>query len=263
MSYFLYYIGFFFNKSIELTLMVLVVCLVAFIHTCQKYTKLHDYDSAKDMNRVAEYFSINIMLLAWLFVPFIFVYVYSILCRPALRFYSFMICMPAAYLIFARALCRLPLSNLTSSLVTVGIILLFTWHLVFFMQYYSRPHNEDYFNHPEWAQFREAVGFVVQREDLYRSAVVVGCPNKKFFNYYFDKMIGKKRVTENVCSLQDIVLIEGLIQKNRPSYLWYIFADTKPEASLLSTLAERFSLVEKASFNSAGVYLFRINPTTR
>ena len=92
------------------------------------------------------------ILLLWLALPFLILFIVSLLIRPIITERYLIISLPAAYLLLARSLTALPLRPIARSILVWLLIFACLLHLINGAGYYSRPQKQ---------QLREAVSFIV------------------------------------------------------------------------------------------------------
>jgi len=170
---FFHYLEFLFNRSVTLLLVVLTLYSFLLLRSLYDIVQRNEYESWK-----ITLSSPGWLLVLWLVVPFVGVYVESVLSTPVLTFRNLIISLPAAYLLLSRSITRLPLCPRNQVIITFVLVSLFFSHLVFSMNYYSQPHKQ---------QFREAVGYVVERDSLYEDSLIVGYRVKAYLDYYFER----------------------------------------------------------------------------
>lgn len=236
------YLFFLFNYSKELLLLILALYGFLLFSSLYKYWKTKT-DDIKSTN-----FSADLLLILWLFVPFIIVFLISIASQPILTNRNLIISLPAAYLLVARAITQLPVKRVGQIIVVLFIMSLFLFQLVFVQDYYSTPHKE---------QFREAVGYVVNEAHSYENAVTIGYVwYPEYLNYYFQKEGATQRVNMIAGQEQDISDVDKYIQEENPDYIWYIAAHKEPSPEFIEFLDQKFKQVQHESFIKAEVWLF-------
>jgi hypothetical protein len=140
-------------------------------------------------------------------------------------------------------------------------------HLLFSMDYYTEPHNE---------QFREAVRVVTLNERA--DALIVGCswgfygpdkvplPDKSAakFDYYFKQQGSERRVQELACAAKDLPTLKERIERENYRYVFYFTAhdDPEPDRPLTLALHEEFELTGHKELVGANAYLFEVQSAT-
>ena len=195
------------------------------------------------------FLSPGMLLVLWLVVPFVGVYAKSKVSAPVLTLRSLIMCLPAAYLLLARCLRKLPVSSRVRVIITVVIVGLFLSDLTLRMKYYSRPHKE---------QFREAVGFIVEHDQHYQDSMIIGYTHGgvEYLDYYFRKKGSPRRVSLMGGQEKDIAGIAAAIGEAKPKYVWYIHAHIIPETQFTDFLEKKLEHVTGKDFIGARVSLF-------
>jgi mannosyltransferase len=159
------------------------------------------------------------LLVLWLVVPFAGAFAQSALSTPSLTFRNLIISLPAAYLLLSRAIVRLAPGRWGAPAVATLMVAVALAHLLFYLDYYSEPHKE---------QFREAVAYVVENDARYRDSVVVACAwNEAYFDYYFERLGSERRVEVEGCEPGDLAAVERVVRSEDPEYLWYLRSDNR------------------------------------
>jgi mannosyltransferase len=255
------YLAVIFQNSKALGIVFLALYLFLLLRGVYEFLKAREYMSIRTL-----LLSPGMLLALWLVVPFAIAYVISVLWQPVLVPRYLLISLPAAYLLGARAITQLPLRPKTQvGLVTViaGLLLL---HLLAAMDYYTKPHNE---------QFREAVQFAIRNERA--DTLIVGCswgyygPNKipwpgqpAKFDYYFEQQGSDRRVQMVACEAKNMPAIKKRIDKRDYRFVLYLTAHNQPEPQrpLTLSLLHEFELISQKKLVGANAYLFSVNPDT-
>lgn len=190
----------------------------------------------------------DLWVMLWLTVPFGVAFLMSRVSTPVLTNRNMIISLPAAYLLLARAVARLPLRPLGHSVITVVLVGAFLWHLVVPKRYYSVPHKQ---------QWREAVGYVIEHDDAYKDSLILSCGRPtRYIDYYFRRMGSARRTDAKVWREADIPMVKELIQTRAPRYVWYLLTHAPPEKAFFEFLERELQLVEHKRFFKAEVWLF-------
>lgn len=252
------YLKFSFNESTALVIVVLALYLFLLVRGVYAFLKARERTSIRSV-----LLSPGMLLALWLIVPFAGAYAISVLWTPFLITRYLIISLPAAYLLVARAITQLPLRpKVQIGLVTVGTGLLLL-HLLFSMDYYTKPHKE---------QFREAVQFATTNERA--DALIVGCswafhgPDKvglpdisaEKFDYYFKQQESDRRVEVLACEAKDMPTLKERIERENYRYVFYLTVHDRPEPErpLRLALKEEFELVSREKLHGANAYLFEV-----
>jgi hypothetical protein len=247
-----------FNQSRALVVVVLALYLFLLVRGVYVLLKAREHTSIRSV-----LLSPGMLLALWLIVPFAGAYTISVLWTPVLITRYLLISLPAAYLLLARSLTQLPLRpRVQVGLVTVATGLLVS-HLLFSMDYYTKPHKE---------QFREAVQFVTLNERA--DALIVGCswgfygPDKvplpdaaaaAKFDYYFKQQGSERRVEELACEAKDMPTLKERIEREDYRYIFYLAVHRpEPERPLTLALHDEFELIGHEELVGANAYLFEV-----
>jgi len=189
-------------------------------------------------------------LAAWLCLPVALALLVSLLLNPVFTMRNLIICLPAAYLLMARALLRLPLSGPLMAGVAVAVPCLLLMHTVFTLEYYWRPTKQ---------QFREATAFVAAHESESPGALLVGnAHNPAYLDYYLEKAGSSLRVDVPGGSGASIPRVEQALRERQPRYMWYIGAHVPPEPAFLAFLESHTRIVKAQRFIGADALLLEL-----
>jgi hypothetical protein len=116
----------------------------------------------------------GLVLGLWLVVPFAGLFLLSLIREPVLIFRVMVIAFPAAYLLIARAIVRLPIRPVAQNgLVLVGVGLLLV-QVLFVLDYYTEPHKD---------QMREVMRFIGRNEWPHAMIAYTGATGGNFAYY--------------------------------------------------------------------------------
>lgn len=243
-TFFATYIRFLFNKSRKLVFIPLILYSFLFLRT------VYDVWKSKELKKLRTTFlSSGSLLVLWLFVPYVGMHIKSVVSAPCLLKRHLIISLPAAYLLTARSITQLPFRPKSKAIVTFLIVGLFLYQLLFRMDYYSKPHKE---------QFREAVGFIVEHHDEHENSLIIGHAwHADYFNYYFERKGSDLRVNVMGGLTNDIPKVAELIARQGPKYVWFISAHRVPDEQFMQFLSGKLQLVCEKDFLDANVWLFQ------
>jgi len=237
------YLHFSFNESKELLLFVMMLYSFLFVRSLCNILKFKEHENSR-----MTLLSPNLLLVLWLIVPLAGVYMKSILSPPVLTFRNLIISLPAAYLLLSRSITQLPLRSRYNAIVATAIVGLLLFHLIFRLDYYSKPHKQ---------QFREAVNFIVEQDHVYRDSLIIGYAwNREYFNYYFKRKGSERRVDVIGGEERDISNVAEVISIQDPPYIWYICAHRTPDGKFMHFLNKRLRFIDHKKFLGADVWLF-------
>jgi mannosyltransferase len=190
----------------------------------------------------------TLVLLLWLVAPVLFAFVKSLVSRPVFVPRNLIICLPAAYLLSARALSLLPLRIRWRSAVAGALTAVLLFHLVVRMDYYRQPTKE---------QFREAVQYVIDHDAAVGGADLLGFAwTEEHLNFYLERLGSGLRVKQVLGLDAEIPQLETYLDQEHPQRLWYIAAHRIPQQAFLDALAHRMTFVERRDFIGASVWLW-------
>jgi mannosyltransferase len=237
-------LAFFFNRSTALALFVCALYAVLSIRWVADIARRGEASSPAWRAEFAELF-----LFGWLVLPFAVVYVKSIVSAPALTDRNLIVSLPAAYLLLARAITRLPLRPRLQDAVGACVVLCIAIHTTVALQYYSRPTKQ---------QFREAVRFVVDRESQFEDAIVVGnVYGPEMLDYYFEHLGSDLRVRTLGGSVESFEHVIRIVEEEEPMHVWYIAAHLESDPRFLEALGDSMEFVGAKRFIMADVLLYR------
>ena len=193
------------------------ICLVLiFFINAMAIKRIYDAYSKKSWHRIKlSFLHADVLLAAWIIIPFTGAYIQSVLSTPVLQHRNLMISLPAIYLFVARSIVFVLKKPMYYS-ATSGLLAIASIYNIFFVQnYYSKPHKE---------QTREAVNFILEKSFQFEAApIVVLHYNLRYFDcldYYF------KRNGSNLRSFRyqafDENNIRNILTQNKFNYLWVV-----------------------------------------
>jgi 4-amino-4-deoxy-L-arabinose transferase-like glycosyltransferase len=194
-----------------------------------------------------------LLLAGWLLLPFTLTYLRSLNGPSTLLHRYLLISLPAAALLPALALTRLPIRRwLQAGLMALAAILLLN-NLVRHWDYYTRPTK---------AQFREATYDIARRDPaLGGNSIIIATTGyagtEQLFDYYFAQADSPLRVDVGANGDSQSLSASGAKGRNL-RYIWLLSAQNKPDDGLLAALQEKFTLIDHQAFNQADVWLFQV-----
>jgi uncharacterized membrane protein len=195
------------------------------------------------------------LLVLWLVLPFTIAFLRSKLGLPILTFKNLVLSIPAAYLLFARALTHALRHPPLQALATVGFVAALLHALIFWGHYYTRPHK---------AQFREAVAYLAEREGAYPNArIIVHAWNGHYFDYYLERL-GAVGRSDLVAGLEaDIERTRAFLEEEPADPVWFLTGHRVPDEPFLAFLDRELELVLHEPLLRASVRLYRRRPDTK
>ncbi len=188
----------------------------------------------------------------WLIVPFLGAYLKSTSSASVLTPRNLIISLPAAYLILANSLMRLPFRKILIWLIFFSLTLFMTYEVFITKQFYSKIHKQ---------QYREAVQFIVQQEAYYPNALLVSFVwYKEHVEYYLNHFNSQLKIKLIAGKKQDIPLLLRKIQKKKPHYIFYFAAHRMPDTDFKNFIKDNFELIEFKEYCGAIVYILKPKP---
>ena len=180
---------------------------------------------------------------------FVLVVVKSWISEPVATLKNMVILFPAVYLLIARGLARLPITQPVRNLGVLAFLLLSAYQLIYGIQYYSTPQKQ---------QFREAVAYVINNDSNDPLLPVAGFANNgAYFDYYFERLGGTHRVSTIAGRAEHEQRIADMLVESDANRFWYILAGTPAaDPTFLENLHARYELVDEAALFRATVWLF-------
>lgn len=197
--------------------------------------------------RRAYFVSPGTLLLIWLFVPFILVYLRTYWGEGVWVDRNLVNMLPAAYLLLARVITQLPYPRVLVPAVTLSLLALFVFQLIWVESYYTQPKKQ---------QFREAVAAIVAHEEEHPGAPIIGWVwNRATLDYYFIKQGSPRRVDFLLGQADHIDRARAVIADAESPYVWFITAHRAPAPEFMAFLEGEMDTVWHQSFIQADVWL--------
>jgi mannosyltransferase len=193
-----------------------------------------------------------LLLLAWLLLPFSITYLKSITSASLLVHRYLLIALPAAILLIAYGLTRLPLR----SPIAMGLALICAVALV-----YNLATWWDYYQRITKAQFREAAYYIATCDpELDGKSIIIGYDGyegtEHLFEFYFQQAGFPREVDVGAGHETDISRVQAVVAEKKPRYIWYVYAQNSPDDAFLAYLDKTFHRVDYQSMYYAGVWLY-------
>lgn len=189
------------------------------------------------------------LLIAWLVLPFAIAYTRSKLSLPMITDRNLIISLPAALLLFSRALTRTVVDVRLQVVTVVTIVCILLYGLLVSGGYYRYPRKE---------QFREAVAVVVEREQEFPNArIIAHAWSKPIFDYYLERLGATARVDLRAGTAEDVVRLESFLAAENPDYVWFLLAHRPPEPAFMEALDRELELVFHVPLYKAFTRLYR------
>ncbi len=232
----------FFNDSSVWGIMAVCLYCSLVVHDCRKQQAEQTEDTGFPIHP-------DLLLALWLAVPFLAALLKSLLGNSILAARYFIVSLPAAYLLLARAIALLPLRKRSLCALVAILLGALVFDLVLLKGYYSRPRD----------QFREAVRFVVEREHAPdESLVVAGVFSPEYFDYYFKRSASPLRVQVIAIRLFDLPRLETALSAPNLRRVWFLWGGGPPDPGLVNWLQTHLVPLEHKELRNAGVLGLRL-----
>lgn len=197
----------------------------------------------------------SLLLALWIAVPFAGAVAVSYVAFPILTSRNLIVCLPAAYLLLARAFTVLASGRRLALLAGLALLALLA-HLVFVLRFYRVPQKE---------QFREAVAAVVASDpELDAGVAVLGCAfHREYFDHYFARLGSRRRVDLVSCGDRGLIDVESFLDRTRPRRVWLFRGHREVSPALLALLHGHYAESRHDALLGADVWRFdRITPAS-
>lgn len=184
----------------------------------------------------------------WLAAPFLVSLAVSLVSVPVFSVRNMMISLPAVFLLLAVSThVVFPASR--SRLIASSVLILLPLSTLFFIRkHYSEPHRH---------QFREVAAYVVDLDmDPGSTVIAASAWNEAYFDYYLDRAGTGERVDLLLTGPGDIQRISELVESRDAISLVLIWGLLEPEQSLIDSLGNLNTLVDRQEFVGAGVWVY-------
>ena len=200
------------------------------------------------------------ILLLWLTVPFLVLFIFSLLIHPVLTERYLIISLPAAYLLLARAITALGLKPISRGILLWILLAGGLLHLLMGIGYYSLPQKQ---------QIREAVRFLVEHDQDPESSLIVGYNFTGYnlwrghyvYNYYLQKQGAGRTIDILAGTENDRPALSDVLNQLKPSRVWLISVNKLPDDQFLATLEPAYRCISKSRWRGSAVWLFQPNTT--
>ncbi len=247
-----WYLKFLFNESRTLPALAIGVGIAALVKVAMARRSLRQGASESPLSeRPLGDLSPSLVLALWLAVPFAGAVAVSYAAFPLLTNRNLLVCLPAAYLLLARAFAVLASGVRLALLASVATLLLLA-HLLFVYRFYAVPEKE---------QFREAVAAVVASEPAGSppdpGVVVLGRAfYRDYFDYYFARLGSRRRVDLVAGDDASIAAARDLLDRTRPWQVWLLRGHREVGPAFLAFLRGRYAERQHLALLGADVWRF-------
>ena len=188
------------------------------------------------------------LALAWLIVPTAIAFAWSYWSQPVFLNRALIIVAPAAYLLVARGLTRLPLPRPAIAIATAALLTFLLSDLIATRRYYTTLSK---------GQFREAAAHLVAGDDPAHPALVLACIyNHRFYDYYLRRFGSPRRVAAVIHNPSAAAAQAARVAADPPEQLWLLAGHIDCDPALLSSLRASMTQVDEARFRRAAVWHF-------
>lgn len=256
-SYFLQFLSFIFVGPYEGTLIqTLVIYAFLMLLAFLIIKDMHRIIATHDSGRTRRFFlSGQGLLLLWLAVPFLLLFIFSLLIRPVITERYLIISLPAAYLLLARSITALPLKHIARGILVWILLVGCLLHLLVGLGYYNRPQKQ---------QIREAVEFLVEHDQDPDNSLIVGYNFTGYnlwhghyvYDYYLRKLANGRTIDLVAGTENDQPALPDVLDKLKPPRVWLISVNRLPDDEFLTTFASDYRCVRQANWRGSAVWLF-------
>ena len=179
--------------------------------------------------------SATALLLAWLVLPIAIAFARSKISLPMITDRNLIISLPAAFLLFSRAITRSVPDTRLQAITATAIVGVMLHGLFVTGGYYRLPRKE---------QFREAAAVVAEREAEFPNAVVIAHAwSKGRFDYYLERLGASSRVDVKAGTATDVTRVRDFLAAENPEHVWFLLGHRQPEQAFMAFLDRELELV--------------------
>jgi hypothetical protein len=190
------------------------------------------------------------VLVAWLVIPFGLAFARSLVAAPILNHRNLIIGLPAAFVLFARAIC-VALPRPALQFAAAGLFAAAMIQGIFV--------TGAYYTFPRKNQFREAAALLAAHEASYPdSRVVAHAFGKSYFDYYLERSGATRRVDLLAGSAADIDALRSYLERERPLHLWVLEGHRRLDPAMRDYLDAELEPVAYQALFGASVTLYRV-----
>ena len=192
----------------------------------------------------------GLLLAAWALGPFVVAYVAS---HSMLTDENLPVSLPAVFLLLARSVTRTfsgRAAAVFQGTVAVGLAAASLAYLLFSMDYYTTPTNE---------QLREAALYVTGHEG--KDTLVVRCDTGDRLDYYLKTKETGERNDVEACEAKDFPKIESRVKEGDYREVYHFISDTDPDPQMVSMFQRNFRPIDYERFDGASVVVYKVGPS--
>jgi 4-amino-4-deoxy-L-arabinose transferase-like glycosyltransferase len=188
----------------------------------------------------------DVIVASWIFVPFVVSFIQSHLLAPVFSIRNLIILLPPVYLLYCGTVTGLSRQWISKAWSLVAVLAVAYGTLVI-NGYYMNVKKE---------QFREVAQEVLERNA--HLPVVAYAWNRRYFDYYFERLGAEARVDLKFSRPFGIERIDRLLARSGQDEFWFIVGHRKPSRAFLASLGERYELVFGMVFNGANIHRYEV-----
>ena len=188
------------------------------------------------------------VLVAWLIVPYGITYWRSVTATPILVDRYLLISLPAAYLLLAWAVFRLPIGRLAQGLLGAGLVGFVILHLA------ASP----YYVAPSKTQLRQAVQYIAGHESQTPDEVIIAGyqGGQHELDYYFRKFGSTSTIDIKAANAWQIDDVRAQLKQRKPHFVWFIGQRLFYEPQFEEFLAHDYQQIGEQKFFDVTVFLY-------
>jgi mannosyltransferase len=196
------------------------------------------------------------LLVVWFVVPPALIYVFSLVATPLFFPRYLVICLPAAYLLLARAMFRLFGRHLAGTAAVAALAALFLGYLLFWYDYYAAPEKE---------QYREATAYAVSQATPH--TVVAQCgwggwwlsedfPDR--YDYYFEQAGSIEGPGPQICELEELEAFLARLRSGSYDRFIYLRMHVPGTEPVQRALGDRFGSPHRKAVIGGEVWVYDV-----
>lgn len=189
----------------------------------------------------------GMFLSLWFLAPLGAAFLASHLLRPVLTYRNLILCLPAAYLLLARAIVLLPVPRRLRLAAAVLVPLLTLLHVTVGRGYYSKVSK---------GQFREAALYLDRYPSPVPRPLILSATDPGGFDYYLSRF-GSALRTDLFVGWQ-VPLVALVLEERAPQHVWLLRGHDPVEPEFLAWMTSHMELLDHGKFRDTDVWLFEI-----
>lgn len=215
---------------------------------------IYEIIKKKQPEQNIQFMNADIMLWLWFLLPILIIFIQSLLTKSLFLERYFLICLPAAYILLARAIIKLPVISYIRYAIAIIMILYISFDLFYIQDYYNRPVKK--------TQIREATEFLIANYKITPDAIIIGFSIdveliNDLFHYYFIQKKSPLRIDYFMSTVRKISDLEQYLNTRNPTHVWLIYADKEPPESLMTIIQIKYKFIQGKSLYRAGAIMFK------